>query len=114
SPGVWEIPVTTQHAEVVHELGHVIQYQRMPDADGTNWQRYRALRGIADGGIYNAAAPHADRPHEIFAEDFRTLFGGTLAVTAAAIENNQLPSPDGVPGLESFIAALQTTPSMGL
>ncbi|HET7225808.1 MAG TPA: hypothetical protein VFK69_08855 [Candidatus Eisenbacteria bacterium] len=104
SPGVWPLTVPHQHAEFAHELGHIVQYQRMPDADASDWQRYRELRGIMDSDVYNASAPHADRPHEIFAEDFRVLFGGPLA--AGSLENPDLASPAAVHGLDGFMAAL--------
>ena len=58
---------------------------RIPD-DADGWTRYRALRGIGGASVCNASAPHADRPHEIFAEDFRP-FGGDLANYSGTIEN---------------------------
>src|SRR5437867_5638455 len=99
SPGVRPLTPEHQQAEVTHELGHVVQYARMPDTDETGWTRYRQLRGIDDASIYNASAPHADRPHEIFAEDFRALFGGSLAQYPGTIENASLAPPAPVPAL---------------
>jgi hypothetical protein len=77
----------------------------MPDSDAGDWQRYREMRGIMDTDVYNASAAHADRPHEIFAEDFRVLFGDALA--GGDVENPDLSSPLSVQGLQSFIVALQ-------
>jgi len=54
SPGVWPLSEAHQHAEFTHELGHVVQYQRMPDTDASDWQRYREMRGISDSDVYNA------------------------------------------------------------
>lgn len=105
SPGVRPVAREHQHAEFVHELGHVVQYALMPDADAGTWSRYRRLRGIEDG-VYAASSAHADRPHEIFAEDFRYLFGGAWANTTGSIENAALQLPDGVEGLEAFLLAL--------
>ena len=90
SPGVYALPRTQQHAEVVHELGHVVQRADLPDTDTEAWSRYRGLRGITDPTVYSADAEHADRPHEIFAEDFRALFGGALATSTGTIENASL------------------------
>jgi len=45
---------------------------------------FRSLRGIEDEAIYGEHAAHSHRPHEIFAEDFRFLFGGPMANTTAA------------------------------
>jgi hypothetical protein len=106
SPGVRPLSIEHQHAEFAHELGHVVHYSRMPDADVAAWSRYRELRGIADGTIYNASAMHANRPHEIFAEDFRALIGGALANYSGTIENAALTPPAAVAGLEEFMEAI--------
>ena len=95
-----------QHAEFVHELGHVVQYALMPDPDQERWSRYRLLRGIEDAETFSSTSPHADRPHEIFAEDFRALFGGATANYSGSIENASLESPQRVAGLESFMREL--------
>jgi hypothetical protein len=106
SPGVYPLPREQQHAEFVHELGHVIQYAQLPDHDATTWDRYRDLRGIADPGVYWSGASHANRPHEIFAEDFRALFGGSLATSAGSVENPALTPPTQIPGLPGFLLDL--------
>ena len=110
SPGVYPLPREQQHTEVVHELGHVVQRADLPDTDEPGWRRYRSLRGILDTVVYSAAAAHADRPHEIFAEDFRALFGGALANTSGTIENAGLTPPAEVPGLEAFMLSLAGAP----
>lgn len=106
SPGVLPLPAAYQHSQVVHELGHVVQYARMPDGDDADWTRYRTLRGITDGSVYYAGARHADRPHEIFAEDFRALFGDALANATGSIENASLAMPQQVAGLPEFLDEL--------
>lgn len=106
SPGVLPLPRQQQHAEFVHELGHVVQYSNLPDRDLPGWDRYRGLRGIGDTEIYWSGACHADRPHEIFAEDFRALFGGVLANTTGSVENSLLAPPTQVSGLDQFILQL--------
>lgn len=103
SPGVRALAPEQQHAELTHELGHVVQYALMPDTDTEGWNRYRGLRGIEDETVYFAGAAHADRPHEIFAEDFRALFGDALANSAGTIENAALTYPTQVVGLDSFM-----------
>jgi hypothetical protein len=116
SPGVYPLSNEQQHSEFVHELGHVVQYARLPDHDAISWNRYRTLRGITDVGIYSDNAAHADRPHEIFAEDFRGLFGGSLAVSAGSIENASLTLPTQVAGLADFMLSLtgpQLTVTLG-
>jgi len=106
SPGVRPLTLAQQHAEFAHELGHVVQHVVLPDSDTENWARYRALRGIEDGGVYSGSATHADRPHEIWAEDFRVLFGPQLANTAGTIENAELAYPTQVAGLSTFMQSL--------
>jgi hypothetical protein len=44
-----------------------------------------ALRGL-DASRYQANAVHALRPHEVWAEDFRALFGGAIATSNGTIE----------------------------
>jgi hypothetical protein len=106
APGVRPLSDEHQHAEFVHELGHVVQYALFPDADMERWERYRALRGIQNELVYSASAPHADRPHEIFAEDFRALFGDVLANYSNSIENSNLTPPAAVSGLAGFMVEL--------
>lgn len=106
SPGVRPVSAFAIHFTVAHEVGHLYQYRWLPDADIRTWQRYRQLRGIVDERTYNGEAPHADRPHEIFAEDFRYLFGGEQANYSGSIENSALRLPDEVAGLETFLASL--------
>jgi hypothetical protein len=102
SPGVRPLSREHQHSEFVHELGHVVQYALLPDADTDGWAAYARLRGL-DATRFNAAAPHADRPHEIWAEDFRALFGGSSANSNGTIENASLSYPTQVQGLDAFM-----------
>ncbi|KPJ59268.1 MAG: hypothetical protein AMJ46_11915 [Latescibacteria bacterium DG_63] len=106
SPGVREHLAQHVHFTIVHELGHIIHRHFMPDDNGPLWQRYRELRGITNTSIYNNAAVHKNRPHEIFAEDFRFLFGGAIANYSGSIENPSLPLPTQVPGLREFFLSL--------
>lgn len=108
SPGVRPLTPEHQHAEFVHELGHVVQYARLPDGATDEWNRYRELRGISDESLYNATAQHADRPREIFAEDFRALIGGALANYSGTIENAALAPPATVAGLPEFMWSVAT------
>jgi len=107
SPGVRALSSEQQHAEFVHELGHVVHFSRIPETEA-GWAGYRALRGITDEAIYSADAPHANRPHEIFAEDFRALIGGSLANYSGTIENAALPPPASVSGLDDYMRTVAT------
>lgn len=113
SPGVRALSTQQQHAEFTHELGHVVQYQLMPDNDDARWAQYRALRGITDAQLYTAAGAHALRPHEIFAEDFRALYGDAQATYSGTIENAALAYPTAVSGLATFVSSLAAAPFAG-
>jgi hypothetical protein len=106
SPGVFEVSRYVAAHTVTHEFGHTYQYHFMPDADTESWYRYLTLRGIYQDPLYTSAAPHMFRPKEIFAEDFRYLFGGDEARYSGTIENTELLLPTLVPDLESFMVAL--------
>ena len=108
TPGVRPLSREHQHSEFVHELGHVVQYALFPDANAGGWSEYAHMRGI-DAPSFNASAPHADRPHEIWAEDFRALFGGPSATSNGAIENATLTYPTQVLGLAAFLQGVAAT-----
>jgi hypothetical protein len=106
SPGVFEVPRAHSHMVVTHEVGHCVHNSMMPDNNRDAWRRYRALRGIENMAVYSASAVHCNRPHEIFAEDFRYLFGGSLSNYSGTIENQNLETPDMVYGLRAFMLSL--------
>lgn len=106
SPGVRPVSDYAVHFTVTHEIGHVYQYRWMPDRDRTAWAGYSALRGIQDSRTFHAAGAHKNRPHEIFAEDFRFLFGGTMANYSGGIENDDLALPSEIASLTPFVAGL--------
>ncbi len=72
----------------------------------SGWDEYRRIRGIEDEITFSNTARHAYRPREIFAEDFRVLFGGAAAFFGGRVENPELPSPVTVAGLEEFFLGL--------
>ncbi len=102
SPGVRPLEPHHVHFLLAHEIGHAVHRHFMPDSDSSSWARFAELRGIADSSTYSESSVHANRPHEIFAEDFRVLFGGDLAAGDGSIENNRIQPPDSVPGLVEF------------
>ncbi len=109
SPGIRNVPKPHVHATVVHELGHVLQHQHLSD-NNRRWAEYLTLRGLAGVPKYHERAAHRDRPAEIFAEDFRYLFGGQVATSSGRIENPNLTMPDQVPGLEEFLRDVLRSP----
>ncbi len=105
TPGRVTYPVEHVHYTVVHEIGHAVHRALMPDSGRRLWQRYAALRGFEMNGGGPEIA-HSLRPHEIFAEDFRALFGGPLAGSGGRVENHDLVPPGEVEGLEEFFLSL--------
>jgi len=105
SPHVLDIGAEVAAYIVTHELGHVLHNRYLVDGT-TGWSEYRRVRGIEDTYTYSESASHANRPKEIFAEDFRVLFGGPDATWGGQIENQELPSPTLVAGLDSFFREL--------
>jgi hypothetical protein len=105
-PQVREISRESAAFILAHEMGHVFQHRYLPADDHQSWLEYRGLRGIEDADIYNSMARHADRPAEIFAEDFRVLYGGPTAYFDGRVENTNLVQPAMVPGLYAFFARL--------
>jgi len=106
SPGVWPLTQAQAHMLVAHEAGHCVQQALLPDADRSGWEPYRRIRNIEDASVYYAGALHRNRPHEIFAEDFRVLFGGSLAAGSGRVENPDLAPPSEVPELREFFLGL--------
>jgi hypothetical protein len=106
SPGVYEVGRCAVACTATHELGHVFQRCFAPEGNGGKWPEYLGIRGIGDTTIYSADAAHMNRPIEIFAEDFRYLFGGSEACSSGKIENCDIPLPDEVTGLREFFIAL--------
>jgi hypothetical protein len=105
TPGRVAYPTEHIHYTVVHEIGHAVHRALMPDSGRRLWLRYARMRGfeLNSGG---PDVPHARRPHEIFAEDFRALFGGDMARFGGRIENHDLAPPDQVEGLRDFFLSL--------
>jgi hypothetical protein len=108
SPHVLEIHPEVSAYIVAHEIGHVLHNEYMPD--GTRaWNDFRRVRGLDDTDTFSDYAPHPYRPKEIFAEDFRVLFGGDVAAWNGQIENPVLPTSTLVAGLETFMSELGGT-----
>jgi hypothetical protein len=105
SPG--RVPYQNEHIHytVTHEIGHIVQHVLMPDWRQDLWQRYAAFRQVGHSG-QSAGDGHASRLHEIFAEDFRALFGGELARCGGRVENHDITPPDEVKGLREFFLSL--------
>jgi hypothetical protein len=84
------------HDTVTHEIGHLI-FNQLNECEV---EEYKRIRGIPKE--WSMESEYANRPTEIFAEDFRLLFGGRKA-TRFSHMNKELRDPTRVRGLERFI-----------
>mgnify|MGYP005853834333 CR=1 FL=1 len=98
----WLLTDKATHKLAAHELGHQVDFQLMTPE---RWAKYRKIRGIENYKYDNASKEHKDRPQEIFAEDFRILFGGSLAAEKPH-ENSELKDPREIPDLKAFFEEL--------
>jgi hypothetical protein len=108
SPGIQEVAPEHVHATTIHEIGHLFQRTYAPEGS-VAWEHYLDLRGLRDARFAETSV-HRDRPREIFAEDFRFLFGSALATASGSIENPDLPLPSQVQGLREWLAELSRRP----
>ncbi len=106
SPHVLEVSKQGAAYIISHEMGHVFQYSHLPAAANGAWDEYRRIRGIAGDSRFSDSAPHAYRPSEVFAEDFRVLFGDPDAFFGGRVENPVLASPVTIAGLDDFFLGL--------
>ncbi len=109
SPHVLDIEPTVAAYIVTHEAGHAFHNRYLPDGSSA-WAEYRRLRNIEDTSRFSETARHAYRPKEIFAEDFRVLFGSEDARMDGRVENVELALPETVGGLESFMVRIAEAP----
>ena len=105
SPAVAPAAVELVASTVVHEIGHAVQHARLPDDSRRGWEIYHRLRGLSDE-VHHDGAAHRNRPREIFAEDFRRLYGGSLANYSGTHENHDLIDPVHVAGVVEFFRAV--------
>ncbi|HSG27679.1 MAG TPA: FlgD immunoglobulin-like domain containing protein, partial [Candidatus Krumholzibacterium sp.] len=64
------------------------------------------IRGLGDAELFCTTGEHMYRPEEIFAEDFRFLFGCEASCYSGTIENPYIELPSEVEGLESFMISM--------
>jgi hypothetical protein len=101
SPGVQPLSRETVHFLLFHEVGHLIHRRLLPDWDAAGWRRYFGARGIDDLRRHHRAAQLGDQPHEVFAEDFRRLFGSPEARALEPL------APSSAPALEPRALAVR-------
>lgn len=105
SPAVAPAAVEVVASTVVHEIGHALQHARLPASAERGWELYRRLRGLRSD-VHHDSAEHRNRPREIFAEDFRRLYGGPRANYSGSHENHDLADPAEVEGVVAFFGGV--------
>jgi hypothetical protein len=105
APGVRPVSDQAIHEIVAHEFGHVVQYQLATQGTAA-WAAYAMMRGLPAAGRDTDVLAHADRPRELFAEDFRALCGSPLARATGTTENALMAPPQSVEGLAEFLLDL--------
>lgn len=102
-PHVQPVDQATTSYIVAHEIGHAFHNTFLSEDDESEeWAAYRHLRGIVDPLKFSASSPPAYRPKEIFAEDFRVLFGGPDAYFGGCVENPELQNPQLIASLGTY------------
>jgi hypothetical protein len=84
--GYWQ-PDSVSSA-IVHEIGHLVRHLYVTDAE---MQTYMHMRGAKDGTLMNGVTSLWE---ELFAEDFRTLFGDEHAQVPQYDFYNKIAKPD--------------------
>ncbi|MGD0622702.1 MAG: hypothetical protein ABSA82_09620 [Thermacetogeniaceae bacterium] len=78
----------TVSSAIVHEIGHLIRHYYVTDAE---LQTYMAMRGVKDETLMDGVTSLWE---ELFAEDFRTLFGDEHAQVPQYDFYNTIAKPD--------------------
>jgi len=108
APGIGPVAASTQAYTLTHEIGHILTGAFLDNCP-ERWEAYLQLRDISlETAGYTA--PHADRAREIIAEDFRYLYGGTLATEVGSIENHYIALPDQISGLSELLVSFFEEP----
>lgn len=84
---IGNLPKNSLDAWLTHEMGHAVQYS----LSGEIYMEYQRLRGIEN---WSDTGQYEKRPREIFAEDFRVLFGNEQARQAEYFPKIAMPGED--------------------
>jgi hypothetical protein len=101
---------------VGHEFGHVWTLYHLYMSQSGDWSKYLDLRwSSVDGSVKLGQDARLDSSYtwdkrEIIADDYRLLFGSTLAVTESPTHlNPYIADPRNVTGLKDFFAGTWTS-----
>ncbi|MFL5799744.1 MAG: Ig-like domain-containing protein [Actinomycetota bacterium] len=97
-------------SQIAHEYGHAWTLYHLYMTQNGDWSSYLNYRWAnADGSVRLGGDPRLDTTYtwnrfEIIAEDYRLLFGSSLAVSESPLHmNTDIPQPSSVTGLRSFL-----------
>jgi hypothetical protein len=101
---------TQPDAQIAHEYGHAWTLYHLYMTHNGNWSSYLSERWTAsDGSVTLATDPRLDSTYawtrsEIIAEDYRLLFGSSLAKSERPTAmNTDIPAPTAEPSLSGFL-----------
>jgi len=107
--GVNSTFATQPDAQLAHEYGHAWTLYHLYMTHQGNWSSYLTTRWTtSDGSVTLATDSRLDSTYawtrsEIIAEDYRLLFGSSLAISERPIHmNTAIPAPTAQPGLSSW------------
>jgi hypothetical protein len=102
---------------LTHEYGHAWSMYWYYLAHNADWSSFESVRPTTSDGSLTLATDsrtgtsYAWLPAEIIADDYRLLFGSTLAISERPTHlNNQIPDPRDVGGLQTFLLNSWRTP----
>ena len=108
--GVNSTFATQPDAQLAHEYGHAWTLYHLYITHQGNWSSYLAARWTTSDGSSTLAtdsrldSTYAWTRSEIIAEDYRLLFGSSLAKSERPTHmNTDIPQPTAVTGLDSFL-----------
>jgi len=110
SPGVRQYSPPIIHCILCHEVGHLVHRQLVPKAAPDFWPRYRRLRGLENCDLFHTSSLHGNQPEEIFAEDFRKLFGTPVGRVVQVTEISSAPAVQTRSHVKALIWDLFRTP----
>lgn len=108
--GVNSTFVSQPEAIIAHEYGHAWTLYHLYMTEQGDWTSYLNARWTtSDGSLTLATDSRLDSSYtwdraEIIAEDYRLLFGSSLAISEQPGQmNTTIPDPRNVPGLKTFL-----------
>jgi hypothetical protein len=93
--------VSAPDATLAHEYGHAWAMYHLFISHNGHWSSFLDFRGLTDNPLLDSS--YSWGRNEIIADDYRLLFGSSLAISQRPMHmNTSIPDPRNVPGLKDF------------